>query len=361
MKNIYVKNILKELEKNGYEAYLVGGAVRDHLIGKKTNDYDIATNAIPSELLNIFGAPSKNVAYGCYNIKYKGLNIDITTYRIENSLEEQRHPKINYTNNLIEDAKRRDFTINAIYENKNGKKIDLYDGIKHIKERKIVCVGNPYEKLKSDPLRILRAIRFAVTLNFTLDEELKKSIIKNKKLILTLSKERILWELNAIFLANGFYLLEELGISDLLLLDCKNVVYVPDLAGLWAQVFTEVDYPLEKELKNSIKRVNKIIKCGTITMYDLYENGLYLCLVASDILHINRSKIEKMYAKMPIKSRHDLKIKGDTIRRITNCDLKEIKEYLSDLERNILDGNVKNRKKDIYRYLERRRSKNANA
>ena len=93
MTNLLVKNILKTLEKNGFEAYLVGGAVRDYLLNCKTNDFDIATNALPSDLVKIFGSPLKQIEYGSYNLQQKGLNIDITTYRQEHNYN-NRHPKI---------------------------------------------------------------------------------------------------------------------------------------------------------------------------------------------------------------------------------------------------------------------------
>ncbi len=354
MTNLLVKNILKTLEKNGFEAYLVGGAVRDYLLNRKTNDFDIATNALPSDLVKIFGSPLKQIEYGSYNLQQKGLNIDITTYRVEHNYN-NRHPKISYSQNLLIDAKRRDFTINAIYLSKNNSKIDPYNGIEDIKKKKIVCIGNPLEKLVEDPLRILRTIRFASVLNFKIDEDLSKAIFLKKEEVLTLSKERIKKELDAIFLANGFALLKHYELDKLLDLNFDNLVYVSDLAGLWAQVKTSTNYPLEKEVKNNIKIITNIINCGTINAYDIYENGLYLIYVCSSILKISKKEIDNMYHKMPIKSSKDLKINGKMVHQITNCEEKEIKNILKEVTELILNNKLKNNRKQIIKYLERRK------
>lgn len=353
MTNPLVKNILKTLEKNGFEAYLVGGAVRDYLLGRKTNDFDIATNALPSDLIKIFGSPLKQVEYGSYNFKQKGLNVDITTYRIEHNYT-NRHPKISYSQNLLLDAKRRDFTINAIYLSRNNSKIDPYNGIEDLKNKKIVCIGNPLEKLEEYPLRILRAIRFASLLNFKIDDALSKAIFTNRECILTLSKERIKKELDSIFLANGFDLLKYYEIDKLLDLNFDNLVYVTDLAGLWSQVKTNTSYPLEKELKNSVKIISNIINCGKIEPYDIYQYGLYIIYVCADILNISRKKIDSIYHKMPIKSSKDLKVNGKIVGLITNCENNEIKNILKEIEQLILDGKLKNNRKQIIKYLERR-------
>ncbi len=354
MKNILVKNVLKTLEKNGFEAYLVGGAVRDSLLGKKTNDFDIATNALPSDLIKIFQV-SKNLGqYGSINILQQGINIDITTYRLEMDYLKRHPTNITYTNNMLLDVERRDFTMNAIYENRHGEKIDIYNGIEHIKAKKIVCIGDAFVKLKEDPLRILRAIRFAIKLDMQLDENLKKAIIQNRKEILSLSKERIKKELDGIFLANGFWLLKEFHFDELLNITLDNICYVHDLAGLWAQIPEFSNFPLEKELKTNIKKINNILKCGTITPWVLYKNGFYVSVVAAGILNVERKKVMAMYRKLPIKTRQDIKISPMLLQKVTNCQNQEIGQIFTDLEKKILDRTLKNKPRDLIRYLERK-------
>lgn len=352
--NKWIKNILKTLEKNGFEAYLVGGFVRDKLLGRKTNDIDIATNALPTDLMSLFGPPSKNIEYGSYNLKQKGFNIDITTYRIEKNYQNHKPMEIFYSCNLLEDAKRRDFTINALYENKNGQIIDPYQGRKHLKEHKLICIGDPIQRLEEDPVRILRALRFSALLKFEISNELDRAIKEKKEAIKTLSSYRLKKELECIFLANGIPLLCKYEIDQVLKLTLKNITYVSDISGIWAQIPEAMNYPLEKEVKNTIKKIHNILKCGTITVQTLYEYGLYVCLICADILKIERKQIERLYRKMPIKSREDLKISGNSIQKITNCQNEEINQYIKYLEEQILNGTIKNEQKQLLKALERR-------
>ena len=166
-KNIY--EILNKIEKCGFEAYIVGGYVRDYLLGIKSYDIDICTNALPKDIAKIFIGNVSNINYGSYKLTFNNYNFDITTYRRELEYTNRRPTKIEYTSNLLLDIERRDFTMNTIIMNKKGEIIDLLGGINDIQNKKIKCVGNPDNKLKEDPLRILRAIRFAITLNFSLD------------------------------------------------------------------------------------------------------------------------------------------------------------------------------------------------
>ena len=165
-----VKMIIEKLENSGFEAYIVGGFVRDNLLKKQSFDVDICTNAKPKDLVNIFKVKQRANNYGGFNFKIKRFNIDITTYRKEKKYD-KRHPvEIEYVNNLFDDIKRRDFTINAICLDKNDKIIDILDGQKDIKEKLIRSIGSANEKFVEDPLRMLRAIRFATILDFNIEK-----------------------------------------------------------------------------------------------------------------------------------------------------------------------------------------------
>ncbi len=350
--NPLVKTVLKTLEKNGFEAYLVGGAVRDHLLGLKTNDFDVATNALPSDIVKIFGCNLKGEKYGSFHLIQKGIHIDITTYRLE-SYDKNRHLKVLYTQNLFDDCKRRDFTINAIYMDKNGQKIDMYNGLLHLKEKKLVSIMNANEKLKEDPLRILRAIRFA-SLGFTIEKSLAEAIFANRFLVLELSLDKIRKELDKIFLANGFYLLRHFMLDEVLNINLDNIIYVNDLAGIWVQGEMYKKYPLEKEKLNHVKMIASILNRGTISLECLYEYGLYDCYVAADILGIKRKDVDKIYHKMVIHSKKDLKVNGKIVSLITNCEDKEIKNILKEIETLVLERKLKNNRKQIIKYLKRR-------
>ena len=176
-----IKKILETLENEGYQAYLVGGYVRDYLLGVTSFDVDIATDALPKDIHRIFNSSKNN--YGSVNIKVDKLNVDITTFRKDLNYVNRRPSKVVYINNLKEDLERRDFTINAICMNKNGKIIDLLNGCKDLDRRTIKMIGSIDVKLKEDPLRIMRAIRFACILDFKIEDELYEKIKEYKNSI----------------------------------------------------------------------------------------------------------------------------------------------------------------------------------
>ena len=181
--------IINKLYDHGFIAYIVGGFVRDTLIGRETFDVDICTNALPKDLFTIFNADSNN--YGGVRLQVGSYNVDITTFR-EDKNYINRHPsEVVYIDSLEEDLKRRDFTINSICMDKNGTVIDLLNGVEDLNNRTIKMIGNIQTKLTEDPLRILRAVRFATVLDFDIDSELLLGLKSNYKLVSTLSKTRI--------------------------------------------------------------------------------------------------------------------------------------------------------------------------
>ncbi len=350
-----VKNVLKMILDHGFEAYLVGGFVRDSLLHKKTNDIDIATNALPKDLTNIFGPSRKEEKYGSYHLKFENYNIDITTYRKELSYENFRPCKLMYSTNMLEDAKRRDFTMNALYMSKSGQIIDLFNGEADLKAKRLKMIGNPYVRLREDPLRILRAVRFATRYNLKMDKDLKRAILKEKKALKNLSTSKIRKELDGILLANGFPLLKKLGLLKELEIANHNIVFVEDLSALWAQIKTEKNYVVEKELKNNQKTIAMQLKCGTIKVLHLYKYGYYQCLVVANILHFPTKKLEKMYQNMPIHCRKDIALSVQEIQNITGKNGREFGNLLKDLEEKILLKKVKNEREAIIKYLKERR------
>jgi tRNA nucleotidyltransferase/poly(A) polymerase len=194
-----IKNIFSIFKKNGFEIYLVGGAVRDFLLGKNPKNFDFTTNANPEKIQSLFPNSFYNNTYGTVSIpvEMEGLSslqktiVEITPFRKEEDYSDFRHPKkIKWAKTLEEDLARRDFTINAIAY--DGKKIiDPYHGQKDLKEKIIRCVGDPDKRFTEDALRLLRAIRFASQLGFLIEEKTRKAIEKNSQLITKISWERI--------------------------------------------------------------------------------------------------------------------------------------------------------------------------
>ncbi|MCX6813349.1 MAG: CCA tRNA nucleotidyltransferase, partial [Candidatus Azambacteria bacterium] len=216
-----VKDIIKALESAGFEAYAVGGCVRDFILGREPYDWDITTNAKPEEIQKIFKKSVYENDFGTVAVNTESKNerlkiIEITTYRVEEKYTDKRHPDIvKFTNKIDDDLSRRDFTINAIAY--DGKKfIDPFNGQKDIKNKIIRAVGEPDKRFNEDALRLIRAIRFAVQLNFAIEEKTAKAIKENSNDIVAISKERIRDELIKTIMtprpSSGFELLRQFGL-----------------------------------------------------------------------------------------------------------------------------------------------------
>lgn len=200
-----VVEILNKFQKNNFKAYIVGGAVRDYLLGYDINDYDIATDAKPEEVTSIFDKViPTGIKYGTVTLVYNNKNYEITTFRKDLGYINNRKPdKVVYSEDIDEDIKRRDFTINSLYCDSKGRIRDKYSGVKDIKSKIIRTIGNPDERFKEDALRMIRAVRFMATLGFKIEEKTKNSIVKNHQLIENVSAERIKTEFDRILLSNN--------------------------------------------------------------------------------------------------------------------------------------------------------------
>lgn len=215
------------LEEAGFEAYLVGGCVRDHLLGKKPTDIDITTNATPDQMFLVFrdyNIIGTGLKHGTVTVVMEGVPIEITTYRTDGVYTDNRRPdQVRFTGDLREDLSRRDFTINAMaYDPRKKKLIDPFGGEEDLKNRQIHCVGEAQLRFEEDGLRILRALRFASVLDFEIGAETKSAILEKKELLKNISVERILIELKKLLMGNN---------AGRVLLDYVNVigVVIPEL------------------------------------------------------------------------------------------------------------------------------------
>ena len=193
--------LAKEFNRHGYELYLVGGTVRDYLLGEPLTDMDAVSEATPEEIIAFLPDIDKTFKrFG--SLKYKnadGLKFDITTLRNESSYEDSRHPnKVIFVKDLKEDYLRRDFTVNALYMNKDLKVIDYCNGQEDLKNNILRMVGNPDTRIKEDPLRILRAIRFHLMHHLEIEESLLKAMHDNFDLLRNITDAKIRSELNKI-------------------------------------------------------------------------------------------------------------------------------------------------------------------
>lgn len=201
----YVITAINLLERNGYEAYVVGGAVRDYLMGMTPHDFDLSTNATPIDVKKVFKSYfviDTGIKHGTVSVMIDKHLLEITTYRFEEEYTDYRRPnEVHFIKNIKEDLIRRDFTINAICFNKDI--LDLVGGINDLNLKLIRAIGDPIKRFTEDPLRILRALRFSSVLDFKIEENTKTAIIKNFSLLEKVSKERINSEFSKILLGKN--------------------------------------------------------------------------------------------------------------------------------------------------------------
>ena len=192
------QRLVSIFKQHGYILYLVGGTVRDLLLGLTLTDMDCVTDATPEEMKTFLpGADFTFAKMGSIRCKDEGVKFDITTLRKESGYKDSRHPsEVIFVKDLKEDVKRRDFTINALYMDEHMVLVDYVNGEKDLNKKIIRMVGDPEKRLKEDPLRIIRAIRFALQLNFEIDKKLEKAMLKNIELLKLLKKEKIIQDLN---------------------------------------------------------------------------------------------------------------------------------------------------------------------
>jgi len=342
--------ILKIFNENNYSAYIVGGYVRDKLIGKKSNDIDICTSATPKEIKELFETTSQE-QYGSIPIIYKNNLFDITTYRKEMKYEQNRKPiKIKYIKKIKKDLLRRDFTINTLCMNKDGEIEDILNIKQDLEDKIIKTVGNPRYKIKEDSLRILRAIRFSTILNFEIEKKTKYYLSKYGYLLKKLSYQRKKEELNKIFSnpnkEKGRELILELKLDKYLnLTNLEDITLCDNIIGIWTQLNVDYIYPFNKVEREQMSNIRKLLESDLYNSFSVYKYGLYLTTVAAQIKQQDIIKINKIHEKLPITSKKEIAISPMEISKILNKNPGNyLKEITQDIERKIggrRDGNFK--------------------
>lgn len=223
-----VRYIIDILTQNGYEAYAVGGCVRDSILGRVPGDWDITTSALPQQVKALFRRTiDTGIQHGTVTIMLGKNGYEVTTYRIDGKYEDSRHPEsVEFTPNLEEDLKRRDFTINAMAYNDENGVVDIFGGIDDIRNRIIRCVGNAHDRFTEDALRILRAVRFSAQLGFEIDKATKDAARELAPTLVKISRERIHTELNKLLLSDNpdyFSVVYELGVMKVIISELEGV------------------------------------------------------------------------------------------------------------------------------------------
>lgn len=357
MKDI-IYEVLKLIEENNFEAYIVGGFVRDKILGKNSKDVDIITNAKPKDLLEIFKTNIKlKEDYGAVKLLINDYNIDITTYRKDYNYVKNKPTSVEYINEVKEDLIRRDFTMNTLLMDKEGKIYDFLLCKKDITSKKIKVVGNIDLKFEEDKTRILRAIRFMITLGFKLDDQILDYINKNKDKLKEISFTKKKEELEKIFVSNNINkfinFIKKYDIEESLGIKFNNFVKTPAIIGLWAQIEFDEKYCFNSNELKQIQSIRYLINKGKIDEFDLYKYDNFICINAAYILKLNINKINKIYTSLPIKGIIDINITCNEICNILNIKpCKKVSEIYKILEKDILYRKVKNNKLDLIKYIQ---------
>ncbi len=282
-----VEQIIEQLNRCGYEACAVGGCVRDSLLGRTPGDWDITTSAHPNQVKALFRRTvDTGIAHGTVTVMVDKVGYEVTTYRIDGEYEDGRHPKeVEFTPDLLQDLKRRDFTINAMaYSRKTGI-VDAFGGMEDLKAGVIRCVGNPIDRFTEDALRILRAIRFSAQLGFEIEPETYEAIKIMAPNLKQISRERILVELTKLLLSEHPERIQ--------------MVYHTGMAPYISDTFGRVHLPLpviSPELP-----AKKHLRWAAFLQNEAEADAvLILKQLKSDNDTINRTRILTRFAKVPL-------------------------------------------------------------
>ena len=256
--------IIRELAANGFEAYAVGGCVRDSILGREPEDWDITTSARPEQVKQIFSRTvDTGIEHGTVTVLMDKDAFEVTTYRVDGEYEDHRHPKeVTFTASLEEDLKRRDFTINAMAYNPETGLVDIFHGMEDLERKVIRCVGNPGERFDEDALRILRAIRFSAQLGFSIDEATKAAMSERVEALREVSAERIRVELVKLLVSNHPERIREayaLGITRVILPEYDGIVGVAQHPEVSAEMCRKIMRRLKFD-NHTLEKVYRLVK-----------------------------------------------------------------------------------------------------
>ncbi|MDD5936607.1 MAG: CCA tRNA nucleotidyltransferase [Clostridiales bacterium] len=279
-----VNQIIKRLQFAGYEAYAVGGCIRDSILNRSPEDWDITTSATPYQVKELFDRTvDTGIQHGTVTIMLGKEGFEVTTYRVDGEYEDNRHPKqVEFTNQLVEDLRRRDFTINAMAYNETDGLVDAFGGLEDLRERRIKCVGCAKERFDEDALRILRAIRFSAQLDFTIEEDTLLAVKEKAQNLDHISAERIRDELNKLLLSNHpkkMLVLQATKITDVVLpelnemLSCDQQnhhhIYTVGMHCLEAVSYFANKYPMRRQETDVYTKKEQLILRWTLLLHDV--------------------------------------------------------------------------------------------
>lgn len=376
--------IIEKIEQAGFEAYFVGGSVRDIILDHPIHDVDIATSAFPEEIKQIFKKTiDVGIEHGTVLVLFEQEQYEITTFRTESTYQDYRRPdEVTFVRSLKEDLKRRDFTMNALAMNLDGQIIDLFNGIDAINEKEIVAVGNPSERFNEDALRMMRALRFSSQLNFTIEKNTKNAIREHHALLEKISVERINIEWIKLllghyrnkglrsFIETGCYQYcpglkdKEKELNSLLLLDETVLIKNEEVAWLLLCFVLSIentnqflrDWKCSNKILQNVRQGMNQLKKREIEDWssnDLYQSGKEVITLVEEVRVMlgEKPRVDKVmasYEKLPIKSMKELEVDGKEI--LAYLDAKPgpwLGEALNTLEYMVLNERLPNNKEKL--------------
>ncbi|MFY0757841.1 CCA tRNA nucleotidyltransferase [Metabacillus dongyingensis] len=383
--------VLKRLKEHGFDAYFVGGSVRDQLLKKEIKDVDIASSATPEQVKALF---EKTIdigsEHGTMIVIANGIHYEITTFRTESAYEDNRRPRgVTFVSSLKEDLKRRDFTVNAMAMDDAGTIIDFFQGKEHAKTKMITTVGSPHERFSEDALRMMRAVRFVSQLGFSLSRETLEAICEKAPLLENISVERKTAEFEKIMAGEGS------GEAMKLVADTGIIDYLPGLEGKKQQLLNASILPISglssneerwtalldvleissieaflKRWKLSNRQIGMIAKNiyylqkrkeGDLTRQSVYEAGLpctleveaVYCLKKGETMSRGRiAELQAFYKNLPIHSKNELAIGGADLMQFSSQKPGPwMGELLKKIELAVVNDEVENSKEAIKEML----------
>jgi tRNA nucleotidyltransferase (CCA-adding enzyme) len=379
--------ILKKIEKAGFKAYFVGGSVRDLLLGRKIHDVDIASSAYPEEIKKLFDKTiDTGIKHGTVTVLYQDHSYEITTFRTESGYQDFRRPDhVDFVENLSDDLKRRDFTINAMAIDHQGQIIDLFNGLQDLKKHLIKAVGDPETRFHEDALRMMRAVRFMSQLNFSVESKTKQAIADHHQLLSKISVERIRDEFVKLGLGPNARPAFQL------FLDTKLSENVPGFAGqadklavfpklkfnpqteanFWAVIIILLGLEIKqirsfmRQWKNSNALTNQVeaivsffdlLSRKTPDDYDLFQVGRNTLFSVIDLAHtlgqpIQATALVDRYEALPIKADSEFVIDGNYLISQGFQPGRRLGQILAQIKRLVVMGQLENNREAIAAYL----------
>jgi tRNA nucleotidyltransferase (CCA-adding enzyme) len=358
--NSVIKAVLEQFKAHGFDAYVVGGFVRDYLLGIESSDVDITTNATPDQVKALFDRTVDiGIQHGSVKVLFQGQEFDITTFRQDGEYTNHRHPEsVTYGVSLEDDVTRRDFTMNALAMDLDGRIIDVVNGQLDITSQVIRAIGDPSLRMQEDALRIVRALRFVSVLGFRIDDDLLDAMKQHQHLVANVSVERVQHEVQKWL--KGFYIrhantyLSQLKISYLpsSFVDDSSLTLIEQLA------IAEINHPGISDKYALTKKERKLLSYLLSLAPSLPSKvDLYTSLDVTSMIRVGHyvfgwdsTLLKQMNQQLLLHSRDQLAIRGDEI-QVCGFHGPEIEEVLQTLERLVLEETLANDHEVLLQYV----------